>query len=89
MDVLPSSFEPDLALTAWDCEEWDENEKLRKEKESLGFYITGHPLDRFKSEVTRFATSTIQDLASLSEKKSVSVPVFLSSNVLLTKPPGT
>ena len=57
-----------------DCEEWDENEKLRKEKESLGFYITGHPLDRFKNEVARFATSTIQDLGSMSDKKTVSVP---------------
>jgi DNA polymerase-3 subunit alpha len=56
-----------------DCEEWDEKEKLRKEKESLGFYITGHPLDRFKSEVARLATSTIQDLGSLTDKKTVSV----------------
>ncbi len=55
-------------------EEWDENEKLRKEKESLGFYITGHPLDRYKNEVARFASCAVQDLSSLSDKKTVSVP---------------
>ena len=41
---------------------WDEREKLRREKEALGFYITGHPLDRFKPRSSRFSTCTIQDL---------------------------
>jgi DNA polymerase-3 subunit alpha len=56
-----------------DLEEWDEQEKLRKEKESLGFYITGHPLDRFKTEVEYFATCTIQDLMNLSDRATVRV----------------
>jgi DNA polymerase-3 subunit alpha len=54
-------------------EEWDEKEKLRKEKESLGFYITGHPLDSVKNEVERFATWKIQDLSNLGDKTSVKV----------------
>ncbi|MFH1124544.1 MAG: DNA polymerase III subunit alpha [Pseudomonadota bacterium] len=56
-----------------DLEEWDEREKLRKEKESLGFYITGHPLDRFKVEVERFATCTIQDLSTNNDRATVKV----------------
>ncbi|MBW1768086.1 MAG: DNA polymerase III subunit alpha [Deltaproteobacteria bacterium] len=56
-----------------DIDEWDEGEKLRKEKEALGFYITGHPLDRFKTEVKRFATCAIHDLLSLSDKSEVKV----------------
>jgi len=56
-----------------DLEEWDEREKLRKEKESLGFYITGHPLDRFKVEVERFATCKIQDLSTHHDRASVRV----------------
>jgi DNA polymerase-3 subunit alpha len=54
-------------------EEWDEKEKLRREKESLGFYITGHPLDSVKREVERFATCTIQDLSNLGDKTLVKV----------------
>ena len=27
--------------------EWDESTRLHREKESLGFYFTGHPLDRY------------------------------------------
>jgi DNA polymerase-3 subunit alpha len=40
-----------------DGEEWLPRELLAYEKESLGFYISGHPLDRFNNELKRFATA--------------------------------
>jgi DNA polymerase-3 subunit alpha len=54
-----------------ETDEWDEMEKLRKEKEALGFYITGHPLDRFKEEVKRFTTCSIQDLFGLEDESKI------------------
>jgi DNA polymerase-3 subunit alpha len=39
-------------------EEWTPKEVLAFEKESLGFYISGHPLDRFGGELKRFANAT-------------------------------
>jgi DNA polymerase-3 subunit alpha len=36
-------------------EEWLEKERLRLEKESIGFYITGHPLEQYQREVERYA----------------------------------
>ncbi len=56
-----------------DLDEWDEREKLRKEKEALGFYITGHPLDRFKTVVRDFATCAIEGLTNLRDKTPVKV----------------
>jgi DNA polymerase-3 subunit alpha len=56
-----------------DVAEWSKREKLIKEKEALGFYITGHPLDEFKGEVKRFATCSIQDLFKLQDKSQVKV----------------
>lgn len=56
-----------------DIDEWDDRERLRKEKEALGFYITGHPLDGFHNEVKRFATCTIQDLLGLKDRSPVIV----------------
>ncbi len=38
-------------------EEWTPKEILAFEKESLGFYISGHPLDRFAGELRRFANA--------------------------------
>jgi DNA polymerase III subunit alpha len=37
--------------------EWTPKERLAFEKESLGFYISGHPLDRFGGELKRFANA--------------------------------
>ena len=37
-----------------DVEPWPESERLAKEKEILGFFISGHPLDKFREEVRIF-----------------------------------
>ncbi|RJP36997.1 MAG: DNA polymerase III subunit alpha [Desulfobacteraceae bacterium] len=43
-----------------DMEEWDEKQKLTGEKEALGFYITGHPLDQYQDLFSKFTnTDTI------------------------------
>ncbi|HXI11992.1 MAG TPA: DNA polymerase III subunit alpha [Thermoanaerobaculia bacterium] len=44
------------------AEEWSDEEKLRHEKETLGFYITGHPLNRFDSDLKVFADATTETL---------------------------
>jgi DNA polymerase III subunit alpha len=42
--------------------EWPEDERLKYEKETLGFYITGHPLNKFNDELKLFATATTDTL---------------------------
>ena len=37
-------------------------ERLRGEKETLGLYLTGHPIDEYEGEVRRFARQRINDL---------------------------
>ena len=56
-----------------DIEEWNEKDRLRKEKEALGFYITGHPLEKYREEIARFATCPIQDLPAQPDKSTVQV----------------
>ncbi|HSG49501.1 MAG TPA: DNA polymerase III subunit alpha, partial [Longimicrobiales bacterium] len=34
--------------------EWEESDRLKREKEALGFFISGHPLDRFRDLVQAF-----------------------------------
>ncbi len=46
---------------------WSEAERLTKEKEVIGFFISGHPLERFRDEVTLFGTRTTRTLSSWSE----------------------
>ncbi|MFN0131524.1 MAG: DNA polymerase III subunit alpha, partial [Phycisphaerales bacterium] len=45
-----------------DVEEWSAKERLLAEREALGFYLTGHPLDRFQQDVERFATTSVGKL---------------------------
>ncbi len=42
--------------------EWSLEERLKGEKEILGFYVTGHPLARFEDAIARFANVRIADL---------------------------
>jgi DNA polymerase III alpha subunit len=42
--------------------EWPEDEKLKNEKETLGFYITGHPLNKYGEELKIFANATTDTL---------------------------
>jgi DNA polymerase-3 subunit alpha len=39
-----------------DCEPWLDRQRLALEKEAIGFYVSGHPLDRFTSDLARYAT---------------------------------
>jgi len=45
-----------------DVPEWSVDEKIRYEKETLGFYITGHPLARFEDEIRMFGDVTCETL---------------------------
>src|SRR5437868_5429242 len=54
-------------------EEWGERERLAKEKEALGFYITGHPLARYADDVKRYATHTCASLATAKRFEKVAV----------------
>ncbi len=42
--------------------EWPEEERLKHEKETLGFYITGHPLNKFNEELKLFANAATDTL---------------------------
>lgn len=42
--------------------EWPEEEKLKFEKETLGFYITGHPLNKYAGELRLFGGATTETL---------------------------
>lgn len=47
------------------CEEWSTMEKLAKEKEVVGIYISGHPLDDYRFEMKYFCNSKLENLKNL------------------------
>jgi DNA polymerase III subunit alpha len=61
-----------------DVPAWTEAERLAKEKEVLGFFISGHPLERFRDEVELFGTRTTATLGEWGEHQ-VSVAAVVTA----------
>ncbi|HXK11365.1 MAG TPA: DNA polymerase III subunit alpha, partial [Vicinamibacteria bacterium] len=56
-----------------DAPPWPEGERLAFEKESLGFFISGHPLERFRSEIAEWASATTGALGAAPSGGDVAV----------------
>jgi DNA polymerase-3 subunit alpha len=54
-----------------DVEEWPEHERLRYEKEILGFFITGHPLARYQGRLRELRVVAISELETSSSNAAV------------------
>jgi len=52
-----------------EIEEWSHKQLLAFEKEALGFYVSGHPLDRYRGDLSRYATASTSEF--LAGAKSV------------------
>jgi DNA polymerase III subunit alpha len=53
-----------------ECEEWGLLEKLKYEKEVIGIYLTGHPLDNYRFEINNFCSHQAKHLALINRVKS-------------------
>ncbi len=54
-----------------EIEEWPAKERLRLEREALGFFITGHPLDRWERALRRITDGTIAAARARGENAKV------------------
>ncbi|MDX9858460.1 MAG: DNA polymerase III subunit alpha [candidate division Zixibacteria bacterium] len=54
-----------------DIAEWSTTELLNRERDMLGFYVSGHPLDKFRDELSCFTTATNQSLAAVADGREV------------------
>jgi len=53
------------------CEPWDEAEALKLEKDTLGFYVSSHPLEQHSEDIERFATTDTRRLEDAAENARV------------------
>jgi len=54
-----------------EVEEWTEEQRLLGEKETLGLYLTGHPITPFEPELERFVSARLVELKPLAGQPSV------------------
>jgi DNA polymerase III subunit alpha len=69
-----------------DIPEWDEKYRLTCEKEAIGFFITGHPLDRYVADMKRFSNADTFSILEMREKSEVKIcGVSTSLKEIMTK----
>ncbi|MCK5504756.1 MAG: DNA polymerase III subunit alpha, partial [Thermodesulfovibrionia bacterium] len=54
-----------------DIQEWDDSRRLAMEKEALGFYITGHPLNEYSDKFAELSVTPTSDLQELQDRQVV------------------
>ena len=71
-DAMEFAAPPPVTADSPAPEEWPKDERLEHEKELLGFYVTGHPLDKFRGVVDseRFIKLGLLDEVDLRDKRA-------------------
>jgi len=60
----PAAGAPQQGETYAELEPWGPKQLLAFEKEALGFYVSGHPLDRYRGDLQRYASAGTADFAA-------------------------
>ena len=67
------SLDPDAPENYPSVQPWNDKVLLQLERETLGFYVTGHPLDRYASELSLYASDTSASITQLSHGAEVAL----------------
>jgi len=71
---MPDIKPPELPA----CEKWTLHELLEKEKEAIGIYLSGHPLDGFKFEMQHYNIVPINELENF-KGRQIRIAGFVSN----------
>jgi DNA polymerase-3 subunit alpha len=62
-----------------DMAEWEHKELLANEKETIGFYITGHPLSRYADRLPMIVTADSSNVAARADREALTMAGVVSS----------
>ncbi|MDD4098309.1 MAG: DNA polymerase III subunit alpha [Lentisphaeria bacterium] len=77
-DLLQPEDKKQTELTLPDIPEWPLRELLAFEKELLGFYVTGHPIEEYLDLVNTYQSDDIADLPGLTSGTMVRVGAYIN-----------
>jgi DNA polymerase-3 subunit alpha len=75
LEADSAAHEPPLA----NLKDWTSEQKLAGEKEVLGIYVSGHPLDRFRQKIADLATHSTDKLEGLEKGMEVKICGILTN----------
>ena len=86
-EVVPSSNtgSADVYVDFRRARPWSAKERLGGEKDTLGLYISGHPIDEYEKEVRKFAPTRIADLRGDAKSDQVIAGLVNSTRTMKTQ----
>ncbi len=72
-DMFVDDAAASLAMPLPNVKDWTDKEKLTGEKEMIGFYITGHPLDQYADKVAELNSHSTDSLEGLEKGFEVKI----------------
>lgn len=64
---------------------WTDKERLGGERDTLGLYITGHPIDEYKAEISRFAPKRVVDVRADKKGTQVIAGLIMATRTMNTQ----
>ena len=64
---------------------WSDKQRLGGEKDTLGLYVSGHPIDEYEKEVRKFAPTRIADLRGDNRGNQVVAGLVVAARTMKTK----
>ncbi|MFH1077542.1 MAG: DNA polymerase III subunit alpha [Pseudomonadota bacterium] len=71
-----------------EIDEWNETQRLAFEKETLGFFVTGHPLEKYASILSSHTTADTSRLSDLTDGKHIVIGGVLSGTKTISDRKG-
>jgi DNA polymerase-3 subunit alpha len=78
-DIASGAEKESHTIKLPDVKEWSDDDILKMEKASLGFYISGHPLNRYKKEFKRLSLTNLENLPEKLDKSTVTICGIIQS----------
>jgi DNA polymerase-3 subunit alpha len=70
-DVVPAAANGDVYKDFRNVRPWSTKQRLEGEKETLGLYVTGHPIDDYEHELREFVPNRINDLKADNHNQTI------------------
>ena len=88
VDLFGAIEEETAAEPVWaKVKPWSDDERLNGEKDTLGLYLTGHPIDQYEQEISHFVSSRIVDVkpGNSKDSRSIVAGLVIASRVMKNK----
>ena len=82
--LFASNGSEDFQIQGSQVEDWSDKERLVYEREVLGFYVSGHPLDDWEKIISKFTNTNSQMLSQISGTKKIRMAGIIRSSKMRT-----